>query len=93
MYRHLLIPSDGSEVAELAVTAGIDFPRPIGPRVTAFTAMPEYRLPGQGELMSRKLVPSPKQHEDRAKREADTILAAIAEKARADGGGGDGGYA
>ena len=93
MYRHLLIPSDGSEVAELAVTAGIEFARSIGARVTAFTAMPEYRLPGQGELMSRKLVPSPKQHEDRAKREADTILAAIAEKARAAGVACDGDYA
>lgn len=93
MYRHLLIPSDGSEVAQKAVVAGIEFARSIGARVTAFTAMPEYRLPGSGELMARKLLPSPKQHEDWAKREADAILAAIAERATAAGVACDGDYA
>ena len=93
MYRHLLIPTDGTEVAEKAVTAGIEFARSIGARVTAFTAMPEYQLPASSELMSRKHVPSPKQHEDWAKREAEAILAAIAKRAAAAGVSYDGEYA
>ena len=93
MYRHLLIPSDGTDVAEKAVAAGIEFARSIGARVTAFTAMPEYQLPAASELMSRKHVPSPQQHEAWAKREADAILAAIARRAAAAGVPCDGDYA
>jgi nucleotide-binding universal stress UspA family protein len=85
MYRHLLIPSDGSEVAEKAVTAGIAFARSIGARVTAFTAVPEYQLPAASDMMSHKRVPSLQQHEDWAKREAQTILADVAERAAAAG--------
>jgi nucleotide-binding universal stress UspA family protein len=76
-----LIPSDGSAVAEKAVDAGIEFARSIGARVTAFTAMPEYQLPMPSEFRSRRHVPSPKEHEDWAKREAESILDAIARRA------------
>ena len=54
MYQHILIPTDGSELAEKAVSAGIDYARETGARVTLFTAVPEYVPPSQGELMSRK---------------------------------------
>jgi nucleotide-binding universal stress UspA family protein len=85
MYRHLLIPTDGSEVAEKAVTAGIEFARSIGARVTAFTAMPEYKLPAPSEIMTHKRVPSLEQHEDWAKREAQRILQKISDRAAAAG--------
>ena len=81
MYRHLLIPTDGSEVAEKAVAAGIEFARSIGARVTAFTAMPEYRVPMPSEFRSYKQVPSPKKHEDWAKGQAESILKAIGKRA------------
>jgi nucleotide-binding universal stress UspA family protein len=93
MYRHLLIPSDGSEVAEKAVTAGIEFARSIGARVTAFTAMPEYQLPLPSEIMSHKRVPSVKEHEDRAKRKAQAILKVVAQRAAAAGVACEGDYA
>jgi nucleotide-binding universal stress UspA family protein len=93
MYQHLLIPSDGSEVAEKAVTAGIEFARSIGARVTAFTAMPEYRLPAVSDVMSHKRVPSLQQHEDWAKREAQAVLTAIAKRATEVGVACDGDYA
>lgn len=85
MYTHLLIPSDGSEVADKAVSAGIDFARSIGARVTVFTAMPEYQLPAPSEMMSHKRVPSMQQHEDWAKRKAQAILSAVAKRAAAAG--------
>ena len=81
MYTHLLIPTDGSEVAEKAVGAGIEFARSIGARVTAFTAVPEYRLPAPAEVMSHKRVPSMQQHEDWAKHQAEAVLTAIAKRA------------
>ena len=93
MYSHVLIPSDGSEVAEKAVKAGIEFARTIGARITAFTAMPEYQLPGQAQIMSHKRMLSPWEHEQRAKRDAQQILAAIAQRAAAAGVECDGDYA
>ena len=85
MYHHLLIPTDGSELAEKAVRAGIEFAQSVGARITAFTAVPEYQLPGPAEVMSHKRVVSLQEHEERAKQQAQTVLADIARRAAAAG--------
>lgn len=85
MYNHLLIPSDGTELAEKAVTAGIEFARTVGARVTAFTAVPQYQLPTPGQVMSHKRVLSMEEHEDRVRRDAEAILARIGRQAAAAG--------
>jgi len=84
MYRHILIPSDGSQLAEKAVEAGIAFARSIGARVTGFTAVPEYKAPSHAELMSGSAV-SLDEHERRARLHAEPILERITQRARADG--------
>jgi len=38
MYKHILIASDGSELSERAVRAGIDLAKAVGAKVTLFTA-------------------------------------------------------
>ena len=81
MYQHLLIPIDGSDVAEKAVSAGIAFARSIGARVTAFTAVPEFRLPAPSDVLAHKKVVSMEEHEQRAKRKAEAILAAVSARA------------
>ena len=85
MYKHVLIPSDGSEVAEKAVGAGIEFARTVGARITAFTAVGEYELPVASDMLAHKRVVSLQEHEERAKRDADAILAKIARRAAAAG--------
>ena len=67
MYKHVLIPSDGSEVAEKAVGAGIEFARTVGARVTAFTAVGEYELPSASDMMAHKRVVSLQEHQQQAK--------------------------
>ena len=84
MYRHLLIPSDGSPVAEKAVEAGIELARNLGARVTAFTAVPEYRAPSESELMSHHAV-SLSDYEEQARRNAERVLEPITRRARAAG--------
>ena len=54
MYKHILVPTDGSETADKAVVAGIDYAREVGAKVTLFTAVPEYRIPSQGEMMAHR---------------------------------------
>ena len=56
MYKHILIPTDGSDVAEKAVAAGIEFARESGARVTFFTAVPEYQPPTECDVRAGNLV-------------------------------------
>jgi nucleotide-binding universal stress UspA family protein len=44
MFKHLLIPSDGSELGTRAVHAGIDFARSIGAAVTVITVSEPFHL-------------------------------------------------
>jgi nucleotide-binding universal stress UspA family protein len=82
MYQHILIPTDGSEVAEKAVTAGIDFARDAGAKVTLFTAVPEYEPPSETQVLARRVV-SVADHARESERLARGILAPAADKARA----------
>ena len=82
MYKHILIPTDGSEVAEKAVSAGIDFAREVGARVTLFTAVPEYVPPSETDVMARRVV-SIADHARESEKLANGILAGAAGKAQA----------
>lgn len=42
MYKHLLLPTDGSELSEASVRAGIALARDQAAKVTALFVMPEY---------------------------------------------------
>jgi nucleotide-binding universal stress UspA family protein len=82
MYKHLLIPSDGSPTADKAVAAGIEFAREAGARVTLFTAIPA--LPMETEMVIRKAV-TLEELERRAARDAHALLAPALERARSAG--------
>ena len=82
MYKHILIPTDGSETAEKAVAAGIEFAREANARITWFTAVPEYEVPTEGEVMGRRHIVSLEVHNTRSREAAEKILAQPAQKAR-----------
>jgi nucleotide-binding universal stress UspA family protein len=84
MFKHIFLPTDGSELAERAVRAGIVLARESGAKVTAFTAVPEYPLPSEAEAMAHKLV-SLEEHERASARLARKTLERAAEEARAAG--------
>jgi len=44
MYKHLLLPTDGSPLSEGSVRRGVKFARQVGAKVTGFYAMPEFRV-------------------------------------------------
>jgi len=84
MYKHILIPTDGSEVAEKAVAQGIEFAREAKARVTLFTAVPEYEPPSEAQVFARRVVSIA----DHARESAETamrILAHPSDLARAPG--------
>lgn len=85
MYKHILIPTDGSEVAAKAVEKGIAFAREAGARVTLFTAVPEYQLPSTSALMAHRSTVSIAEHERRSRDLAGNILGPAIDQARAAG--------
>jgi nucleotide-binding universal stress UspA family protein len=84
MYKHILIPLDGSAVAEKAVSGGIDFARETQARVTLFTAVPEYRTPSEAQLLAHG-VESIVDHTRKSRELAGEILAGAEARARAAG--------
>jgi len=82
MYKHILIPTDGSPTAAKAVEAGIDYARETAARVTFFIAVPEYQVPYVSEDAARKPVMSVEEHERRSAEKARAILAPALERAR-----------
>jgi nucleotide-binding universal stress UspA family protein len=84
MYKHILIPIDGSPTADKAIEAGIAFARGAKARVTLFTALPEYQPPGDAELMARRAI-SLWDHERISRDNAQAILRPAADRLRAAG--------
>ncbi len=84
MYKHILIPTDGSETADKAIDAGITFAKEASARVTLFTAVPEYEVPGEGQIMSKQVI-SIAEHNRRSEKLANGILAPAMQRARAAG--------
>jgi nucleotide-binding universal stress UspA family protein len=82
MYRHILIPTDGSDIAEKAVTAGTDYAREAGAKVLFFTAMPQYQPPSEAELLARHRVKSITQFEQESLAAARAVLDKAAAKAK-----------
>ena len=44
MYKHILLPTDGSKLAAKAVKQGIQLAKSIGARVTIINVVPEYQM-------------------------------------------------
>jgi nucleotide-binding universal stress UspA family protein len=44
MYKHILIPTDGSELSLKAIQEGVKFAKEIGAEVTGFIATPKFHL-------------------------------------------------
>ncbi len=49
MFKHILVPSDGSQLSQDAVRCAVTFAKEAGARITAFYAKPEYPVTYYGE--------------------------------------------
>lgn len=84
MFKHILMPVDGTEFSEHAIDTGIRFALSIQARITGFIAEPDYVRPSYGEMITHQ----GEHAEDFAKRtrnQAETVLRRIANRARAAG--------
>ena len=44
MFKHILVPTDGSELSQETVRRAVSFAKEAGARITAFYAMPEFTV-------------------------------------------------
>jgi nucleotide-binding universal stress UspA family protein len=84
MYKHILIPTDGSPTAEKAVKAGLSFAKWAKAKVTVFTAMPEFRTPTASDVAARRVMPIA-EYERRTMVQAKKRLDKVARRAKAAG--------
>ena len=87
MFKHILVPTDGSQQSEDAVRRVVSFAKEAGARVTAFHAKPEYRTHyiGEGALIdstSPEQFTTPDQFDDISERQAQTILGFVEDLCR-----------
>lgn len=84
MFKHILIPTDGSPVSAKAVKAGIEFAKQAGAKVTGYYAVEPVpmRLYGEGYVADRTMVA---EFERRARASAKKYVKSIAREAAKEG--------
>lgn len=84
MFKHILLPTDGSKLSSKAVKLGIDYAKKSKARVTAVHVMPEFKLMVDDGITM--LSPGlRKRLEDQGRERAQKMLEDIARQARARG--------
>lgn len=76
MFKHILVPTDGSQLSQDAVRAAVSFAKSTGASITAFIAKPEYPAAYYGEGAMIDMV-SPSQFDELAEEKAQKILGAV----------------
>ena len=84
MYKHILVPTDGSKLAKEAGQAAVELARSLGARVTGFFAAPPAT-----PIVFKGLLPTgyanPEEHEENIRKAAQSYLAAIEKAAKSVG--------
>ena len=83
MFKHVLIPTDGSAVARKAIKAGVSLACELGAKITAYHALGTFQpYYGDGYIIDRTAI---KAFEDRARQQGNKYLAEVEKAAKAAG--------
>jgi nucleotide-binding universal stress UspA family protein len=85
MYRHILIPTDGSELAQKAVTHGLSLAKSVGARVTALTVEASFNVYDVPASKVHEMSGAFVEHAEHAKAHATKLLSTVADAAKAAG--------
>ena len=78
MFRHILVPTDGSELSQKAIDGAIDLARAVGAQVTAYACLPQYPYSPFSEV----IIEPPADFRARSEREARAHLDEVQAAAR-----------
>src|SRR6516225_500520 len=81
MFKHILVPTDGSELSKKAIDGAIDLARTVGARVTAYACLPQYPYSPYADVV----IEPPGDFQTRSEREARAHLQEIEAAARSAG--------
>lgn len=82
MFKHILLPTDGSPLSEIAIAKGLAFAKTLGAKATGIHVTPKFHLL---TYRSEALEESRQQYEADAKQHADQYLTSLARAAEAAG--------
>lgn len=85
MYRHILIPTDGSQLAQRAVTHGIALAKTVGAKITALIVEPTFNI---FDVPESRIMAMPKEFQaytEQIKAHATKVLESVAREAQAAG--------
>ena len=84
MFKHILVPTDGSALSDSTVARAVSFAKETGARITFFYSQPDFPMPiyGEGALIDPT---TPEQFAKSAASEAEAILSKARGAAEADG--------
>ena len=76
MFKHILVPTDGSELSQEAARRAVSFAKEMGAKITVFFAKPEYPIAyfGEGALIDPT---TPEKFAELADQQAQDYLGAI----------------
>ena len=82
MFKHILLPTDGSNLSESAVRQGVALAKALGARVTALHVSPEFHIV---TYRAKSLEDTENQYMDDTQRYAAEVLAQVQREAQASG--------
>lgn len=85
MFKHLLLPTDGSKLSNRAVERGVALAKELNARITALHVVPELRMIADESFVMPMGVELQRRYDKEAKARAQKMLAGVAQKADAVG--------
>ena len=82
MYRHILIPTDGSELAGHAVTNGLSLAKSVGAKVTVIIAEEPFDWLSVSETKAQQALGELTKHDEQIKKHAASVLNRVANAAK-----------
>ena len=82
MYRHILIPTDGSELAEHAVTNGLSLAKSVGAKVTVIVVEQPFNWQSVSETQTQWALEELAKHAEQIKKHAASVLNSAADAAK-----------
>jgi nucleotide-binding universal stress UspA family protein len=82
MYRHILIPTDGSELAEHGVTNGLSLAKSVGAKVTVIVVEEPFNWLSVSETQAQRALEELAKHTEQIKKHAASVLNRAANAAK-----------
>ena len=81
MFKHILLPTDGSKLSDRAVQRGIELAKAVGARVTSVHVIPEFRIMADESFVLPTSADLKRKYDKAAKQRAEKMLAKVTERA------------